>query len=154
MNSNIHLTDGQYHGERFARYVRRMRDEIRSMDRSQKQIAMDLQMDQGQLSRILGGEKSLGIHHLEVWDREIGHGLLDYILAQREDNPARPTEARSLSTMLALRSRQHGASMAEILAALDDHHLSRQEARDALPGLLREQHLLNETVRILEQVAA
>lgn len=152
MNNSLNPTPGQFHGERFGRYARRMRDEIRSLDRSQKQIAMDLQMDQGQLSKILSGEKQLGVHHLEVWDREIGHGLLDYILAQREEGHGHG-EPLTISAMLALRSRQHGACMGEILAALDDNTLSAQEARDLLPGLLKEQHLLAEMVRLIEQVS-
>lgn len=152
MHTTVQPTASQYHRQSLERYARRMRDEVQSLGRSQKSVAIDLDMDPGQLSETLAGHRSLGVHWLERWDREIGHGLLDYILAQREDGASIPGGA--LSTMLALLVKQHGASVSSLLAALEDGILTQQEAAAAMPDLLRLEHTLHELVRRVEQVAA
>lgn len=152
MKDSLQVTGGQRHGERFARYARRMRDEIKAIDRSQKQIAADLQMDQGHLSRILNAQESLGVHHLEVWDREIGPGLLDYVLAQREEVHV-SEDPESIAAMLSLLARQQGASFSEILSALDDKVLEPNEARAILGGWIKVQHVVNAIVSHIERVA-
>lgn len=152
MNHNLQPTGSQYHRQSLERYARRMRDEVQSLGRSQKSVAIDLSMDPGQLSETLAGHRSLGVHWLERWDREIGHGLLDYVLAQREDGPSIPGSA--LGTMLALLVKQHGASVAGLLVALEDGVLTQAEAAAAMPDLLRLEHTIHELVRRIEQVAA
>lgn len=152
MNLNVDPTAGQYHRQALERYARRMRDEVQSLGRSQKHIAIDLKMDEGQLSRVLNAKEDLGIHWLERWDREIGHGLLDYILAQREDGGSAPASA--LATMLSLLVKQHGSSVSGLLASLEDGVLTQQEAAAAMPDLLRLEHTVHDLVRRVEQVAA
>ena len=152
MNHSLQPTGSQYHRASLERYARRMRDEVQALGRSQKSVSIDLDMDPGQLSETLAGHRSLGVHWLERWDREIGHGLLDYILAQREDGAAIP--AGALGSMLALLVKQHGASVSSLLTALDDGILTQQEAAAAMPDLLRLEHTLHDLVRRVEQVAA
>lgn len=152
MNHSLQPTGSQYHRQALERYARRMRDEVQSLGRSQKHIAIDLKMDEGQLSRVLNAKADLGIQWLEQWDREIGHGLLDYILAQREDGGSAP--AGALATMLSILVKQHGASVSGLLSALEDGVLTQQEAAASMPDLLRLEHTVHELVRRVEQVAA
>lgn len=151
MGTNFPPRAGQRHKERLERYARRMSDEIRALDRSHKSIAIDLELDEGQLSRILSAREALGVHHLETWDREIGHRLLDYILAQREETTS--ASMSHVSALLSQTARQHGVAIGDLLAALEDGVLTQSEARDLVPSMLRYELTVRSLVERVQEVA-
>lgn len=152
MNHSLDPTRSQYRRESLERYARRMAEQVHATGRSQKSIAIDLRMDEGQLCDTLAGRRALGVHDLTAWDREVGPGLLDYILAQR-DTSAEPVQAAGMNGLFASLERQHGVAASDLIQALEDGRLTSDEARLVLPDVLRFQSTLAELVRGLQEVA-
>lgn len=154
MEDNFLSPSTQRNNQRIARYKRILRMELEASGRSQKSIAAGMDLDQGHLSRVLSPthQDCLSVQHLEGWDREVGHGLIDYILEQRETLST--GHGASAAVLTQLMARQHGKAISDLIPTLMDGVITAEEAKFLQPTLHRYLHTVTELVRQVDGVVA
>jgi len=120
---------------------------------AQKAVAIDLEIDEGTLSRYLSHEHphALPVDLLPAWCESVGDAGVLRVLAARcgyeiHAESHKPIAPEALQQLTILLARLSGVATGNLIQALDDGVVSDDERKNNAPGLLKLQAIVNALV--------
>ena len=119
---------------------------------SQKAIAIDLRVDEAQLSRYLGDQyrDDIPAHKVPALTRSIGPGYMEWLGIQcggvYHHGEQAPHCHQSVTTLIGLLAKQSGSVVQQLLQDLDKH----LAVNNGLPGLRRLKTIVEATIQEAE----
>ena len=130
---------------------RRLRLEHELSGLSNKALAIGLTTSEAQLTRYEGEQypDDLPAHKIPALTQEAGPGFMEWLSIQCggtfTHDRALPNH-QPIGVLIGLLAKTSGATIQEMVEALEDHHWSPEERRDNLPGLRKLQAIVGALV--------
>ena len=147
----------QFNGHTLA-LKRAMRLALENGSIAQKAVAIDLEIDEGTLSRYLSPEHphALPLDLLPAWVDSVGDAGLLRVLAARcgyeiHTSSVKPISPEAIQQLTVLLARLSGVATGNLVQALEDGVVSNDERKACAPGLLKLQSIVN---ALVDRVAA
>lgn len=140
-----------------AKTKRRLRLEHELSGLSNKALAIGLNTAEAQLTRYEGEQyqDDLPVHKVPALTQEAGPGFMEWLALQcggtyTHGHSTTAAGHPPITVLIGLLAKASGASIQEMVQALEDHDWSADERRDNLPGLRKLQAIVHTLVQEAE----